>query len=116
MAAKQNALLHVSTYPLAASVVPDSFPVDNGINGAKTVPIAKKLQQQLQELFAEGGFLLQKWKSNEPAALRYLCLPLVDHQPLQELPVADQFMKRLRLEWSADLDSFRLNASSLPSS
>ena len=52
MAVKQKALLHASTYPLAAYVVPDDFDVDDGITGADFIPKAIQLQQQLQELFA----------------------------------------------------------------
>ena len=116
MAVKQNALLHANTYPLATSVVPDDFYVDDGITGADSILKVVQLQQQLQELFAEGGFLLRTRKSNEPAALRHFPLDLVEHQPSQELPVVDQFMKVLGLEWNAELDSFRLTASSLPCS
>ena len=60
MAVKQNTLLHASTYPLVVSVEPNHFYVDDRITGVNSVPKAIQLQQQLQEVFAEGGFLLRK--------------------------------------------------------
>ena len=78
----------------------DSFYVDYRLTGADSVPQAIELRQQLQKLFSTGRYLLRKWKLNEPTALLHLPLCLVDHQPCQELPLAEQFMNMLGLEWS----------------
>ena len=110
MAVKQNARLHEHLFPLAALVVLISFYVDDGLTGADSIPKAIGLQKELQELFGKGGFLLRKWRSNEPAALRHLPPDLVDQQSCQGLPVEDNFKKVLGIEWSTDSDSFRLTA------
>ena len=38
---------------------------------ASTVSEAIELQEELQQLFDKGGFLIRKWKSNEPETLRH---------------------------------------------
>ena len=78
MAMKQNALDHIKTHPLAAQAVIDSFYVDDGLTGADLVSDAKKLQLELQELFALGGFVLRKWKSSEPSILADIPSQLLD--------------------------------------
>ena len=114
MAVKQNARLHEHLFPLAASVVHTSFYVDDGLTGANSIPDAIRLQKELQELFAQGGFLLRKWKSSESSALCHLPHDLVDQQTSQGLPVEDHFTKVLGVEWSTDSDSFRLTTGNFP--
>ena len=72
MAIKQNAYDHANEYPLAAKVVHESFYLDDGLTGADTIEDAQKLQQQLQDLFACGGFLLHKWNCSEPFVIEHL--------------------------------------------
>ncbi len=86
MALKQNAIDHAEEYPLAAAAVHGSFYVDDGLVGADTSEEARKLQKQLQELFARGGFLLRKWKASDPAVLEHLSPTLLDPQPSHEDP------------------------------
>ena len=95
IAVKQNAHLYEHSFPLAASVVHDSFYVDDGLAGADTIPDAIRLQKELQELFAKGGFLLRKWRSSEPAALCHLPNDLIDQQSCQGMSVEDHFTKVL---------------------
>ena len=102
MAVKQNARLHEHLFPSAASVVHLSFYVDDELTGADSIPDAIRLQKELQELFARGGFLLRKWRSSEPAALCHLPNNLVDQQSCQGLPVEDHFTKVLGIEWNTD--------------
>ena len=52
--------------PLAAQAVEKSFYVDDCLTGADTVQDAIELQEQLQELFHKGGFLLRKWNTSKP--------------------------------------------------
>ena len=115
MAVKQNAIVHRDVYARAAEVVHTSFYVDDGLTGANSVSEAADLQRELQELFARGGFLLCKWRSSEVAALAHLPSELVESSRCQELPVANEFAKVLRLERSPGQDSFRLTMSNLPS-
>ena len=100
-------MLYQNAFPLSAPVVLASY-VDDGLSGAHTISEAIKLRKELQELFASGGFLLRKWKSSEQTVLKHLFPDLIDQQPSRELPAVDNFTKVLGLEWSAELDVFRL--------
>jgi len=68
----------------------------------------------LQGLFAQGGFLLRKWRSREPAALRHLPPDLLDSQLTQTIHEPEGFAKALGVEWSASLDCFRLTVAEFP--
>lgn len=60
-AIKQNAPTYLAhEFPLAARAVQKSFYVDDCLTGADDVQTVSALQQQLQELFTQGGFLLRK--------------------------------------------------------
>ena len=72
MAIKQNASDHANEYPLAAKVVHESFYVNDGLTGANTIEDTQTLQQQLQDLFVCGGFLLHKWNCSEPFVIEHL--------------------------------------------
>lgn len=61
-------------------------------------------------MFAKGGFLLRKWRSNEPEALRHLPPHLVDTRPSHDLPTDSKYTKVLGIEWNTELDSLRLTA------
>ena len=78
MAVKQNVVLCEMTHPRAALAIHESFYVDDGLTGSSSVLEAVSLQAKLHELFNKARFLLRKWKSNEPAALRHLPSHLVD--------------------------------------
>ncbi len=114
MAVKQNAMDYAQEYPLAASAVHESFYVDDGLTGADSLDEATKLQEQLQELFARGGFLLRKWKSNDPAVLQRLPATLLGSQTSHAIPDPDDFVKALGIEWSTSLDSFRPTVAEFP--
>ena len=114
MAVKQNAFDHSNEFPLAAAAVHTSFYVDDGLVGADSLKEAVELQEQLQGLFAQGGFLLRKWKSSEPAVLGHLPPDLLDPQLSQVIRDPEGFAKALGIEWSTGLDSFRLTVAKLP--
>ena len=94
------------TYPLAAPAVVDSFYVDDVLTGADSTSEARKLQAQLHKLFSGGGFVLRKWKSNDPTALVDVLSHLLDHQPTQEIVCVDNFTKVLGVEWDSVSDTF----------
>jgi len=68
----------------------------------------------LQGLFAQGGFLLRKWRSREPAALRHLPPHSLHSQLTQTIHDPEGFAKALGVEWSASLDCFRLTVTEFP--
>ena len=65
MSVKQNAIDLALECPLAVNVVHTAFYVVDGLTGADSTEEAIKLQEQLQDLFSHGGFLLCKWNSND---------------------------------------------------
>ena len=52
---KQNALDFAVDYPQAANGVEKSFHIDDDLTGADSMEKVIELQQELQELFAQGG-------------------------------------------------------------
>ena len=69
MAVKRKAIDWKDEYPQAAKAVFESFSVDDGLVGAETIEVGRKLQGQLQDLFSKWGFSLRKWKTSDEAAL-----------------------------------------------
>lgn len=106
MSVKQNAVYYAAEYPLAADVVKTSFNVDDCLTGADSVEKAIRLQQQLHHLFAKGKFLLRKLNSNNATVLTNISPELRHSQPLQLLPIAEEYMKTLGIEWNASKDHY----------
>ena len=111
MAVRKNAIQNERTHPRAAFAVQKSFYVDDGITGACSISEAIELQKELQQLFDKGGFLLRKWKSNEPEALRHLPAHLIEQGTTRELPVANELTKVLGVNWNTESDSLHLTKS-----
>ena len=88
--------------------------MDDGLTSADSLEEATELQEQLQGLFAQGGFLLRKWKSSEPSVLRNLPAELLDPQSSYIIPDPDGFAKALGIEWSNSLDCFHLAVAKIP--
>ena len=113
MAVKQNDINFAKEYPKAASIVPISFYVDAGLTGEDLDEKARKLQNQLQALFARAGFLLRKWMSSEPDVLRHLEPHLLEKQPYQDITELHAFTKVLGIEWDSQSDTFCLAIGSI---
>ena len=114
MAVKQNAIDHAYECPLAADVVEKSFYVDDCLSGADDRETAIKLQEQLRDLFARGGFLLRKWNSNDPLVLQGIPEDLRDSREIHPISETDEYTKTLGLEWNVTMDRFHLTVSNLP--
>ena len=97
MAVRTNAIQNEHSHPQASSVR-KSFYVDDRLTGANSVSEAIVLQKELQHFFDKGGFLLRKWKSNEPGALCHLPVHLTKQGTTRELPVASKFTKVLGID------------------
>lgn len=115
MAVKQNTINFAQHYHLAAQAVHRFFYMDDGLTSADSIKDAIKLQQQLQQLFSRGRFFLCKWKCNEPKVLEHMPLHLLDALNSQHIPDQDGFAKTLGVEWSVQLNCFRLSKSFLES-
>ena len=83
MSIKQNAQDYALEYPLASKVVDKSFFVDDCLTGADSMEETVKLQLQLQNLFAKGGFMLRKWNSSDPRVLQHISPELRNSQSIQ---------------------------------
>ena len=111
---KQNAVDFALEYPQAASVVENSFYVDDGLTGADSIEEAIQLQKQLQDLFSRGGFILRKWNSSEASVLEHISPELRDSQCLHTIADPDEYTKALGIQWNSGLDHFRLTVAKLP--
>ena len=111
MCVKQNALNLAHEFPLAAEAVEGSFYVDDGLTRADDIQTAIKLQRELQELFARGGFQLHKWNSNDPNVLHHLN---PDFQDSHQISDVKESTKTLGLEWRTDTDQLYLTISQSP--
>ena len=65
MALRQSVLNLKQEYPYSSQVALDCFYVDNCLPGADSVDNAICLRDELQRLFAAGGFALRKWKTSD---------------------------------------------------
>ena len=113
MSVKRNALDHKLEYPKAVDVGETSFYVDDCLTGAESVEEAMNLHQQLVTLFSKGGFLLRKWNSSDPKVLDHVEPELRDTHPTHSIPIPNDYTTTLAIEWNANLDHFRLAATSL---
>ena len=98
MAVKQNAIDHAHKYPLAAEAVEKSFYVDDCSSGADTPSMAITLQQQLHDVFTQGGFLLRKWNSSDPLVLQSISENLRDSREVHPILETNEYTKTLGLE------------------
>ena len=73
-----------------------------------------KLQDQLQNLFSKGGFLLQKWSSSNPNILKHLIPELLNTPSSHPIPDINEYTKTLGIQWNSVLDHFRLSVTELP--
>ena len=104
MCVKQNALNLAHQFPLAANAVERSFYVDDGLTGADDIQTAIKLQKQLQEMFALGGFQLHEWNSNDPILLQHIHPDFKDVQISHQISDGGGSTKTLGLEWRINSD------------
>ena len=90
------------------------FYVNDGLTGTDSPKEAIDLHEQLQGLFSKGGYLLRKWNSIDPTALRHTPAELRDSQCKHLIPNSHEYVKTLGIEWNANVDHFRLTIADLP--
>lgn len=110
----QLAIDERANYPEAASIVENSFYIDNALFGYNDLLMAREAQRQLISMLESGGFHLHKWSSNVPELLSD-----IDRKDLEELVSINdtginEVIKTLGLMWIPDADE--LTFVSLPSS
>lgn len=57
-------------YPEAAKAIEKDFYMDDCVTGTNTVEQAIKLANEINQILSGAGFILRKWKSNEPELLQ----------------------------------------------
>ena len=72
------------------------------------------MQEQLQDISSQSGFLLCKWNSNDLAVLQHIPPELKDSQTVYTITDAKTYTKTLGIEWNTNLDHFRLTIADLP--
>nr|XP_023021429.1 uncharacterized protein LOC111509830 [Leptinotarsa decemlineata] len=88
-------------YPLASVSLKKDFYVDDLLTGAKTLPKAELLRDQLQDLVKKGGFQLRKWASNHPSLIsNYSEHPKNTHMCLDP----ESSVKTLGIHWNSKSD------------
>lgn len=87
------------------------------LTGTDDVESTITLQQQLQDLFLHGGFLLRRWNSSQPHVEQAIFPGIRESRDVH--PISDSehaYTKTLGLEWDTITDAFHLTISKLPSS
>ena len=78
--------------------------MDDGLTGADDFQTACVLQEQLQELFAQGEFLLRKWSSSDPSIIQHLSPDLHETQEIHLISDENGYTKTLGLDWNITTD------------
>lgn len=102
-AMQQCAKDYSSIYPKAARVVHEDFYMDDCLTGANSIEEVRGLAQDLKALLHEGGFELEKFRSNEMEAISGLGQADQDLMSLD----ADKEVKVLGLGWNCKEDTFQ---------
>lgn len=76
--------------------------------GADLIEEAIHLRKEVQQLFDQGGFKLQKWASSERDVSASIPESLKDIKRKQEICRKDEYTKILGVEWNVVSDSFCL--------
>lgn len=94
-----------------AQTIREDFYVDDLMSGSDTVEEAIELSNNISQLLTRGGFILQKWSSNNHEFIEQI-------QPSSRSTHAftdkqDCVMKTLGLSWNNDTDQFQYNSNLL---
>ena len=112
---KENALDFAIRYPRAVKVVEEFFYVDDCLTGSDSIQDAVEFQIELQDLFSDGRFLLQKWNSSEPSVLWHISTMscrISSQRPRYLAWMSTQ--GRWGIEWNSTHDQFRLTVADHP--
>ena len=95
MAVKRNAMDLCHKYPLAAET---TMTLMTACQEPTLCDSAIELQEQLQELFSHGGFILRKWNCSETSVLRAIPRELCESREVHPISNAENYTKTLGLE------------------
>jgi len=98
---------------LASLLVSSSFYVDDLLTGGGLVEAAKSIQEDLNQLLAEGGMLLHNWRSNSADLLNLIPEDLQEKSG-QTIAVNRQLGgKTLGIHWDTQQDVFHIPTPSV---
>lgn len=97
-------------YPLAADRVLKHFYMDDLMTGCDNIEEGLKIHNEMNELLKKGGFVLQKWTSNDNRLLERINKERKKEEKEGQEGVdikMDKIIKILGLTWEREADSFR---------
>ena len=94
---------------MASEAVQKSFYIDDGLTDADDIKTVVALQDQLQDLFSHGGFLLRKWNSSDSSVLQAIPPDLRESKEVH--PISDT--NDYSVEWNTKTDMFCRSISEL---
>lgn len=108
---KELALQNSTKYPEAAKIIQQDFYMDDLLTGADSIEKLIILRDQINEILAQGGFILRKWAANHPSLIPNT------HEPNLNVSLdKDIYTKTLGLFWNPSIDSlsYRVKPLSIP--
>ncbi|XP_059225785.1 uncharacterized protein LOC131997922 [Stomoxys calcitrans] len=100
----QLAIDEEENFPLGSKVVRRDFYVDDMLSGGNTIAEVEEIRHQVTALLKKGEFLIRKWCSNDPDALRDV--PAEDCETLLKFHDGTDVTKTLGLTWDPQSDNF----------
>ncbi|CAH2092373.1 unnamed protein product [Euphydryas editha] len=108
-------------YPVAASKVKREFYMDDLLTGCGNVEEGKELVKEMDALLKEGGFVLQKWSTNNTELLKFMNQNReqednkIEEKKNKELETKlDNIVKILGLTWNSTRDEFQYSVKLPP--
>ncbi|XP_022836989.1 uncharacterized protein LOC111364374, partial [Spodoptera litura] len=112
-------------YPLAADITLNSFYMDDLMTGSDSVQEGIDIFKQINVLLKKGGFILQKWNSNNQEIMKIIeQMKVTEGEVEQTDPInkenkdleikLDSTIKILGLTWNRDDDSFQYTVNLPP--
>lgn len=102
-------------YPVAADTIKEDFYIDDLLSGQDTVQEAINVAKEVKKIIGKGGFVLQKWASNNSEFLKGF--PPAELSAHVNIDIKlDGLIKTLGLSWNMGDDVLKYTVQLLPSS
>lgn len=118
-ALNQVAMDHMNEFPAAARRVAQGFYMDDLMTGGETVEESIAVYNEMRALLQKGGFILQKWASNNKRLEGYIDESEIGEEKIkqEEKKVEiklDNIVKILGLTWNKSRDEFQYSVKLPP--
>lgn len=108
-----HALTEKTKYPEACNIILNDFYVDDLFSGCESIDVAIRLQQEIKNVLASGGFPIRKWMSNSHEVLENI--PEQDREVSDHEFIDDHALKTLGLLWHPKTDQYGFKVKSTQS-